>query len=322
MNTLEGRAWRDLAGAKGVGPKTLWQIADYLSGQNKTASWLLKNPEKLRDALRGSKADIMLTGFADYEYKEKEKLNMEPVILLHPNHPAFPERIRILKTNISLPALLYTVGNIAILSRPAVAIVGKRNACTSAIKAADSLANELAVQGINITSGYAVGIDAAAHLAALRAGGTTSIVLAEGIVHFLIKPELREILTKENTLVISQFDPGAKWAAYMAMTRNKLVGALSGAVVVIASGPERDASGRSSGTFDTGMSALKMGIPVFVVFPDFFAEPPEGNRQLIAKGCREWDPAAGAAPILAALIAKADKNQLPRQLNLFDKNGD
>ena len=103
------------------------------------------------------------------------------------------------------------------------------------------------------------------------------------------------------------------------MTRNKLVCALSNVVVVIVSGPERDANGRNSGTFNAGMAALKMGIPVFVVSPDFFAATPPGNRELLKKGCLEWDPAAGAAPIISAIN---EKKSLPRQLNLFAKSDD
>lgn len=322
MNTLEGKAWRALVGTKGVGPKSLWLIADYLSSRKKTASWLLQNPDKIETALgRGTKG-IVIPDFVDQKYKEVEKFKWQPVTILHPIHPDFPQRIRTLKDKISLPALLYVTGNVALLNRPSVAIVGKRNAGAAALAAADSLAHELAAKGINITSGYAAGIDTAAHLAALRSGGTTSIVLSEGIAHFKTKQELREFSTAENTLVISQFEPDARWAAYMAMTRNKLVGALSGAVVVIVSGPDRDLSGRMSGTFAAGMLALKMEVPVFVINPNFFADKPEGNSQLIAKGCRAWDPAAGAVPILAAINSHTDKKLLPKQLNLFEKSED
>jgi DNA processing protein len=319
MNTLEGKAWRALAAAKGVGPKMLWLIADYLAGRNKTASWLLQNPEEIKAALRMNKTNIVIPDFTDQEYEEVEKFAGRQVTVLHPLHPDFPQRLKNLKDMIPLPALLYVRGNVAILNRPGVAIVGQRQAGEAALAAADSLASELSGKGINITSGYAAGIDSAAHLAALRAGGTTSIVLAEGIHHFQTKPELKDHLTVDNILVISQFEPDAKWAAYMAMTRNKLVVALSGAAVVVVSGPQRDANGRNSGTFDAGMSALKLGIPVFVASPSFFSDPPPGNRQLIAKGCREWDPASGSTPILAALDTAAAKKPPSEQLNLFEK---
>ncbi len=322
MNTLEGRAWHALAGARGVGPKTLWLLAGYLASRKQTASWLLQNPGEFETAMRGSKASIAANDIADQLNEDAEKFDGRLVTVLHPLHHDFPQQVKNLKDMTPLPALLYVRGNVAILNRSGVAIVGQRQAGEAALAAAAALAFELAARGINITSGYAAGIDVAAHLAALRAGGTTSIVLAEGIDHFQTKPELKDHLTVDNILVISQFEPGARWAPYLAMTRNKLVCALSSAVVVIASGPERDASGTMSGTYDAGMSALKMGIPVFVVSPGFFADPPAGNRRLIAKGGREWDPATGAAPILAAIRSLAGHQPPFRQLHLFEKTED
>ena len=319
MNTPEGKAWRALSGAKGAGPKTLWLIADYLANRKKTASWLLKNPDKIQDIIYGSKASIVMPDFVEQKYAEVAKPGEQPITVLHPLHPDFPQRIKALKDVMPLPAILYVKGNMAILNRPAAAIVGKRNAGATALAVADSLACELVAKGITIISGYAAGIDGAAHLAALRAGGTTSIILAEGIQHFTPKPEIKNHLTAENSLVISQFDPDAQWAAYMAMARNKLVGASSDTLVVIVSGPERDAGGRNSGTFNAALAALKMGIPVFVAAPASFTDDPQGNRELIKKGCLEWDPAAGAAPILVAIT---ERKPLPRQLDLFAKNDD
>jgi DNA processing protein len=316
VNSVEGSAWHVLSGAKGVGPKTLWRIADYLAGRKKTAAWLLKNFAEKEVAMSLSEAGIMIPGFGERDYAELAADAGRQATVLHPLHVDFPPRLKTLKDAVPLPALLYVRGNIALLNRPGVAIVGQRRAGEAELAAADALAGELAGQGINVVSGYATGIDSAAHLGSLRAGGTTTMVLAEGIHHFHSRPEFLDHLTVDNVLVVSQFPPDAKWTGYMAMARNKLVGALSGAVVVVASGPERAVNGRRSGTFDAGMAALKMGIPAFVVTPSFFADPPVGNRQLIARGCRSWDPAAGAAPILEALRSYREQ-KAPRQLNLF-----
>jgi DNA processing protein len=317
MNTLEGKAWHSISGAKGIGSRTLWLIADYLQNRGKTASWLLVNPDKIQDILQESKTNIVMPDFFGQENKAGDRSEKRRLTVLHPLHADFPQAIRTLKDKISLPAVLYLHGNVAILKRTAVAIVGKRNAGVAELAAAGALASELAAKGVNIVSGYAAGIDTAAHLGALRAGGTTSVVLAEGIRHFRKKPELDGLLTEENTLVLSQFEPDAKWSAYMAMTRNRLVSALCGAVVVIVSGPERNTSGRNSGTFNAALAALKMGITTFVADPGFFSDCPEGNRQLIAMGCQAWDPASGAAPILDALNSEINKNQPPKQRNLF-----
>jgi DNA processing protein len=318
MNTPEGSAWHALSGAKGVGSKTLWRIADYLAGRKKTAAWLLKNLSAMEVAVSLGKAGITIPELKERDLRESAAgAGWQPTIL-HPLHGDFPPRLKTLKDAAPLPALIYARGNIALLNRPGVAIVGQRRAGEAEWAAAERLAGELAGRGISIISGYAAGIDSAAHLGALRAGGTTIMVLAEGIRRFHSRPEFLDHLTVDNVLVVSQFPPDAKWAGYMAMARNKLVGALSGALVVIASGPERDAHGGLSGTFDAGMAALKMGIPVFVAVPAFFPDPPAGNLQLIARGGRAWEPATGAAPIVEAMRSYREP-KAPRQLNLFDE---
>jgi DNA processing protein len=313
VNTQEGRAWRALAAARGAGPRTLWRIAGYLGARGQTASWLLENPDELRAALLASKAAIESPGRPDSLPAEFKTFTGAAPVLLHPLHPQFPRRIRDLGERMALPALLYAAGNLSLLERPGVAIVGMRNAGKPALAVAATLATELAGRGVHVVSGYAAGIDSAAHAAALQASGTTGIVMSEGIGRFRAKPELFGSLTKENTLVISQFEPDAPWAAYMAMARNRLVCALSDAVVVVISGPERGAGGRMSGSFAAG---LKLDIPAFTVSPGFFPEAPEGNRELIARGCRDWDPASGTAAILAAIDPAAAKKP-PRQLRLF-----
>jgi len=319
VNTPEGKAWRNLAAMKGIGPKTLWLVSDYLARQGRTASWLIENPDKIKDILPAIQAGSGSLGFSDRGKKAAARSAQDQVTVLHPFHKDFPQPIKALKDALSLPALLYAHGDIAILGRPAVAVVGKRNAAEEAKTTAAALAQELAGLGINVVSGYAAGIDSTAHLAALRAGGTTTIILAEGIGHFQIKAEMSDFLFSKNTLVISQFEPGAKWAPYMAMARNKLIAALSSVLVVIVSGPERDARGRNSGTFNTALAAMKMSVPVFVAAPGSCTEPAPGNLELIRKGCREWEPASGAAPIMAAMVPPATTKSTPWQLSLFEK---
>jgi len=312
MNTPEGRAWRALAAAKGLGPKALWRIAAFLASKGKAAAWLVEHPEKLGEALGASRAGFAIPDLVLQEHDRIERFPGREVTLLHPLHPDFPQRLRALEETLPLPALFYARGNIALLERPAVAIVGRRQPGEAALAVATTLAAGLAARGVNVISGYAPGIDSAAHCAALRAGGTTTVVLPEGLHHFQVRPEMRNDLTVDNILVISQFDPDAKWAAYQAMARNKLVAALSGALVVIVSGSERDASGRHSGTFDAGISALKLGLPVFAVDPSLFPVAPDGNRELIQRGARAWEPRTGIAPILSALNSPSIPEQQRR----------
>jgi DNA processing protein len=121
--------------------------------------------------------------------------------------------------------------------------------------------------------------------------------LSEGILHFKPGDELRELNGWERkALVLSQFEPFTRWKASNAMARNKLICALARAVIIVESGPERNEEGKMSGTFNTGMTALQMDIPLFVVnysLPQAHLPivsnidvpfTPEGNRVLIEKG--------------------------------------
>ena len=74
------------------------------------------------------------------------------------------------------------------------------------------------------------------------------------------------------------------------MVRNKLVCALSKAVVVIESGPKKDSQGKMSGTFNTARTALDMKRPLFVLDPKYFDNPPKGNEDLITLGGKHFDP--------------------------------
>ena len=314
MNTLEGKAWQALAAVDGIGAKALWQIAEFLHCQGKTASWLLKNREQAGGAWKGIKLNAPLPDPDVLNGWEGGAIEEQEVTVLHPLHPGFPGRIRDLKDRLILPAILYAAGNLSILKRPGVAVVGRRDAGPEPRAVAEELAFRLAAGGINVISGYAPGIDSAAHLGALRSKGTTTMVLAEGLDHFQVKPEFRGLVTDANALVVSQFSTGSTWAAYRAMARNKLVAALSAVMVVVVSGPEHEAGGRMSGTFDAGASALKLGLTLFVADPAFFPSLPAGNQQLIARGGRPWNPSRGIEPILAAMGPDA---QEPGQKKLF-----
>ncbi len=313
MNTLEGRAWQAMAATKGLGAKGLWRIAETLRLQGRTASWLLRNPGKARDVL-GSAVDLGWSGAAalDAEIDEMER----EIIVLHPLHPAFPRRIRDRREALPLPALLYAAGSLPLLESPSVAVVGRRDSASAALAAAGELAARLAEASAAVVSGHAAGTDAAAHAGALRGGGTTIAVPAEGLGRFRARPELRGLMTDANTLLLSPFPPQAAWAAFQAMARNKVVAALADAMVVIGSGVERDAGGRMSGTFDAALAALKLGIPLFTAVPSSFSPAPAGNAELLRRGAIAWEPQQGAAPILEA-IRQAARKQGPEQRKLF-----
>ena len=179
-----------------------------------------------------------------------------------------------------------------------------RNVSDKGIRIARKLAGDLAGEGINVVSGYAKGVDSEAHLGALEAERTTTLVLPNGINQLRQKNTFKKFNWDQNVLAVSQFDPDTKWLARNAMARNKLVCALSKAVVVIESGPERDTQGKMSGTFNTAKAALDLNLPVFVVNPSCLDNAPKGNADLIALGGYSLNPADGAREIVELISVK------------------
>ena len=88
---------------------------------------------------------------------------------------------RLLKTIADPPPVLFVWGDVTVLSRPQLALVGSRQPSPGGLKAAGEFAAALVEAGCTITSGLAAGIDAASHRGALNAGGTTVAVLGSGL---------------------------------------------------------------------------------------------------------------------------------------------
>jgi len=174
--------------------------------------------------------------------------------LVAPGDPAYPERLFDLHDP---PCALFARGNLALLKRPAVAIVGSRRATRYGRRVADGLARALARRGVTVVSGLAIGIDGAAHAGALEVEGPTIAVLGSG--PDLLQPRRNESLGRrivERGLVLSEYPPGVPAQPHHFPQRNRLVAALAGAVVVA------EAAARS-GALITVEHALDLGRGVF-----------------------------------------------------------
>ena len=99
--------------------------------------------------------------------------------------------------------LLLCRGNIELLKRVSVGFCGSREASEKGMATARDSSTLLANENINIVSGFAAGVDMNAHRAALAAGGTTTVVLAEGILRFRINKDIRDLWDDSCTLVVS-----------------------------------------------------------------------------------------------------------------------
>ncbi len=227
-----------------------------------------------------------------------QRLRADFVKVLVLGQPDYPPRLASLLRD-TAPPLLFVLGNLDIFQRPAVGFCGSRKASEKGLLVAQECARLLAQKDINVISGYAHGVDLAAHRAALEAGGTTTLVLADGILHFRLKAGLREVVGEgdlSRLLVVSEFSPGLPWRAHNAMVRNRTICGLAHAMIVIESGLE-------GGTFEAGKTALELGEPLFCVE---YAEPSPsaaGNPYFLQHGASSLKRSRAGQPNLSKLLS-------------------
>ena len=290
-----GYFWFRLFKTRGMGPKLLRSVAKLLEAKNLTPEALPLDHNDL--SAQFPELAKILNGKIRVEDREKvsaayEQLKDHEINIIYPGHPDFPPDI------LEIAPILFVKGQQKRLRSDSVTIVGARDVSDEGIRITRNLSGELVGKGINIVSGYAEGVDLEAHLGALEAGGTTTIVLSDGIKQLRQKSAFKKFNWDRDVLVISQFDPDTEWSAWNSLERNQLVCALSKAVVVIESGPERDTQDKMSGTFITAKAALDLNLPVFVVDPSCLDNAPKGNADLIALGGYSLNPTEGVSEII------------------------
>lgn len=193
-------------------------------------------------------------------------------------HPAYPPLLRLLPF---APPVLFLMGAVELLTRPAVAIVGARRCSVLAERFARRLSSVVAHRGGVVVSGLAWGIDGAAHAAA---EGYTIAVVAQSVDEPFSGSLRRrcEQLLATGGLVVSEFPPGQRPQRWTFRQRNRIISGLSLATVVVE-------AGERSGSLITARSALDQGRELFVV-PDHPAhDHARGGLSLLE---------AGVAPLL------------------------
>jgi DNA protecting protein DprA len=227
-----------------------------------------------------------------------QRLRSDSVRILVLGYPGYPAGLASVLRG-TAPPLLYALGASNLFDRLAVGFCGSRRASEKGLEVASDCARLLVQERINVVSGYAHGVDLAAHRAALVAGGTTTLVLAEGICHFRLKSELREDGVSgdlSRILVVSEFPPRLSWRAHNAMARNRTICGLSEALIVIESGVE-------GGTFEAGKAALELGQPLFCVEYAETTTTSAGNVYFLQHGATSLRRLRTGEPNLAKLLS-------------------
>ncbi len=314
------QAWHTLSCIEGLGPKRLRAIHRTLTEAGRQIGDVFdleaEEFQRLLPALAGTFYPRISAAASNQAEREYQALKSDGVEIVHLGHACYPESL-LTRLGDSAPPLLYCRGALPLLTSDGVAIVGSRHAAQNSVDFAAEMAGELTAHGQNVISGYAAGIDTAAHLGALRAEGTTTIVLSASIREFAPKRDFVAHFRGTGILVVSQFPPATRWSARNAMARNKLVCALARAVLVVEAGRERDEQGRMSGTFDAGKTALELGVPLFVLDPASFDAAPPGNVELLKRGGKPVHQEDALEHLLRAKGLAPKPVDEPRPLPLF-----
>lgn len=158
------------------------------------------------------------------------------------------------------PPALYVVGDLSLLQQgPRISVVGSRNASPDGLKRASSLARALVKHNMVVVSGLADGIDTAAHMAAIEAGGRTIAVLGTPLDQTYPKhnAELQALIAQKH-LLVSQFHSGANTQPRSFPMRNRTMALLTDATVIVA-------ASEKSGTLHQGWEALRLGRQLFLM---------------------------------------------------------
>jgi len=230
----------------------------------------------------------------------------------------YPKLLKTALKREQTPPVLFYAGDLLILERKTIAVIGSRNAGEESLEFTRAVSAYFAGQGANVISGNARGVDRAAYEGATSTDGCTTVVLPHGI-RKLSGVQIRALQSKiesGNVLLMSQFHPDAQWVVSRAMERNKVVTGLAQVVIVA----ESDIQG---GTWEGANGALKQHRPLYVRQS---ASALPGNSKLIELGghALSWpvqDVASMLSPILQESVELQQEKQeaLPRpdQLSLF-----
>ena len=178
------------------------------------------------------------------------------------------------------PAILYCRGRTELLSRPALAVVGSRNATVQGNANAEQFARSFSTAGLTIVSGLAQGIDAAAHRGGLAGEGSTIAVLGTGVD--TIYPRANSALGEEiaaRGLLLSEFALGTKALAHNFPRRNRLISGLAQGCLVVE-------AALASGSLITARAAAEQGREIFAVPGSIHSPLSKGCHALIKSGAK------------------------------------
>lgn len=259
----------------------LWKVAYFLSLKNIGSVKALQLASKIELNAKTEVVQAEISQFRkeliDNSYL-KRLLGGYEIRLLSKESKDFPAFLK----NISYPpVILFCIGNLNLLKKKLVCIVGTRKMSGYGKRIIDEICDIGKNDELVYVSGLALGVDSEVHKLALNCGIGTIAVVAGGIdVGFpKINEQLfREIINSGNGLIISEFPPGKIPVKGMFPMRNRILAAISDVMVIVE-------AGEKSGAMISARYAIEYGKSVATFPNDIFNNSFKGNNKLISEGC-------------------------------------
>jgi DNA processing protein len=311
----ERDAWAVLAGVFGLGPVGLGVLLErYGSGVailreasspggpermvEVAADDVARSGGRARDALDLSVATAIATA-ADGAAATLARIRELGLVIVTIEDPAYPARLGAVEMP---PHLLYVLGDPGAMSREAaVAIVGTRRATEAGRATAARIAAALVEVGATVVSGLAVGIDGAAHAAAVHAKGTTVAVIGSGhaALHPRAHTRLANAIVASGGAIVSELSPDTRPSVGTFPRRNRVISGLADATVVVEA-PAR------SGALITASWALDQGRDCYLV-PGSIDAPASAGCLAFLREFPERTAIVAGVPQLIADLGLADR---------------
>jgi DNA processing protein len=213
------------------------------------------------------------------------------------------------------PAVLYVRGNPEVLATPQLAMVGSRHASAQGRSNAREFAKFFAQSGLAITSGLALGVDAASHAGALAAGGRTLAVCGTGL-DVVYPPEhiqLAHAIVDGGGALLSEYPPGTAPLGANFLRRHRIISALALGVLVVE-------AARESGSLQVARHAAEQGREVFAIPGSIHSPLSRGCHQLIREGAKLVEDAADVLGELAAPLRRYLADSEKHDINQSSEN--
>jgi len=270
-------AWLALVLTPGMGPTRCARAVRRLGAAERLFSVSLTELEGL--GLPAESAQFCFDGRArKAAMEEAKRIAEQQATFLTPEDEAYPGRLLEIYDP---PAVLWVRGDVGLLNRPGIAVVGTRQPTPYGAGMAEMLSRDLALHRMVVMSGMARGVDTCAHKGALEAGGMTVAVWGTGIdvIYPKENKKLAEQIVAQGGAIVSEFPLGTFPAPQNFPIRNRTLSGMSVGVLVVE-------GGEYSGTRITARCALEQGRDVYAVPGNVTNKNAWGPNTLIKQGAK------------------------------------